>query len=182
LRDRALRTAALETVTKLLCAALALPTCVSGQTASSSGDKGVAQDSLSQVAAQLFGQPTVRISLPTYAPDLVVVQPHLIGDTLEFAGYAPGAWTLDTATVPHQILLTGITRLQVRSSAWDRGALIGLLMGASAAGAAHAAGRFHIDRGDALFAGLLSGTSGALLGGVIGALFHQWTTVYETPQ
>ena len=181
MRDRALRTAARETVTKLLFAALALPACAQAQ-AASSGDNRVAPDSLSQLAARLFGQPTVRISLPTEAPDLVVLEPHLIGDTLEFAGYAPGAWTLDTAAVPHQILLTEITRLQVRSSAWDRGALIGLVMGAAAVGAANAAGRFQIERGEALFLGLLSGTGGALLGGLIGAPFHQWKTVYETPQ
>jgi hypothetical protein len=120
--------------------------------------------------------------LPTYAPDLIVLQPRLIGDTLQFAGYAPGAWTLDTATAQHQILLTELTRLQVRSSAWDRGALIGLLMGVAAVGLANAAGRFHIEGGEALFAGLFSGTAGAMLGGVIGAPFHQWKTVYETPQ
>jgi hypothetical protein len=124
----------------------------------------------------------VRISLPTYAPDLIVLEPHLIGDTLEFAGYARGAWTLDTATVQHQILLTEITRLQVRSSAWDRGALIGFLMGAAAVGVANATGKFQIDGGETLFVGLLSGTGGALLGGLIGAPFHQWKTVYETPQ
>jgi hypothetical protein len=158
-----------------------LPTCARAQGASS-GDNRAAQDSLSLVAARLFGQPMVRISLPTYAPDLIVQEPHLIGDTLEFAGYAPGAWTLDTATVQHQILLTEITRLQVRSSAWDRGALIGLLAGAAAIGVADAAGRFHIDRGETLFVGVLFGTSGALLGGLIGAPFHQWETVYETPR
>jgi hypothetical protein len=124
----------------------------------------------------------VRISLPTYAPDLIVLEPHLIGDTLEFAGYARGAWTLDTATVQRQILLTEITRLQVRSSAWDRGALIGFLMGAAAVGVANATGKFQIDGGEALFVGLLSGTGGALLGGLIGSPFHQWKTVYETPQ
>jgi hypothetical protein len=133
------------------------------------------------MAVRIFGQRSVRISLPTYAPDLVVLEPHLIGDTLQFAGYAPGAWTLDTATAQHQILLTELTRLQVRSSAWDRGALIGLLMGVAAVGLANAAGRFHIEGGEALFAGLFSGTAGAMLGGVIGAPFHQWKTVYETP-
>ena len=123
----------------------------------------------------------VRISLSTESPDLILLQPHLVGDTLEFARDAPGAWTLDTTTGRHQILLTEITRLQIRSSAWDRGALIGFLVGAAATEAANAAGRFQIDRGETLFIGLLSGTGGALLGGLMGSLFHQWKTVYEAP-
>ncbi|HEV2085542.1 MAG TPA: hypothetical protein VGR09_10695 [Gemmatimonadales bacterium] len=144
-------------------------------------DNGIAQDSLPQVAARLFGQHMVRISLPTGAPDLILLQPRLIGDTLEFAGDAPGAWTLDTAIGRHQISLTEITRLQVRSSAWDRGAIIGLLVGAAAIEAANAAGKYQIDRGETLFMGLLGGTGGAVLGGLLGAPFHRWKTVYGAP-
>ncbi len=81
----------------LLFAALALPSRARAQGANSV-DNGVAQDSLSQVAARLFGQRVVRISLPTDAPDLILLEPDLVGDTLEFARDAPGAWTLDTAT------------------------------------------------------------------------------------
>ena len=161
----------------LLFAALALPTHVRAQGASSV-ENGVAQDSLSQVAARLFGQRVVRISLPTDAPDLILLEPHLVDDTLEFARYALGAWTLDTATGGHQILLTEITRLQIRSSAWDRGALVGFLVGATAAEAAGTGAKFRIESGERVFAGLLFGVAGAVLGGLAGSPFHRWVTVY----
>src|SRR5882724_1602893 len=115
----------------------------------------------------------VRISLPTEAPDLILLEPHLVGDTLEFARDAPGAWTLDTATGRHQVLLTEITRLQIRSSASDRGALIGFLVGATAIEAGSTAGKFRIESGERVFAGLIFGVAGAVLGGLAGSPFHR---------
>jgi len=129
----------------------------------------------------VFGQRVVRISLPTDAPDLILLEPHLVGDTLEFAGDAPGSWTLDTAIGRHQISLSEITRLQVRSSAWDRGALIGFLVGATAVEAGSTAGKFRIESGERVVAGLIFGVAGAVLGGLTGAPFHRWKTVYEAP-
>lgn len=91
-------------------ATLALPTCAKAQ-GSISVDNSAAQDSLSEIAARLFGQRMVRISLPTDAPDLILLEPHLIGDTLDFARDAPGAWTLDTATAwLNNVISVGVYR------------------------------------------------------------------------
>jgi hypothetical protein len=133
------------------------------------------------LAEQLETHSRIRIRLQSDQPDLVLLGPRLAEGAIRFERYAPGAWTLDTATGPHAIPLAAITRVQVRGSAWDIGAIVGFLVGAAAIEAVNAAGKYRIDRGESLFVGLLFGTAGAFVGGPIGVLFHKWKTVYGAP-
>jgi hypothetical protein len=144
-------------------------------------DSVLPDSALDQLGAQLQAQSRIRVRLRTDQPDLVLLGPRLDGNTVRFERYAPGAWTSDTTTGPHAIPLAAIKRLQVRSSAWDTGAIIGFLVGAAAIEAVNAAGKYQIDRGETVFVGLLFGTAGAVAGGVIAAPFHKWHTIRESP-
>jgi hypothetical protein len=163
-------------VTALAFVALARAPSASAQGAASR--TGPADDSLVELAHRLYGQSRARIRLSSGGPSLVILGPRLVGDTLQFTRYAAGSWTLDTTGGRHQILLAEVARLQVRRSAWEKGAIIGFLVGAAAIEAVNAAGKYQIDRGETLFFGLFFGTAGAFVGAPTGALFHTWKTLY----
>ena len=133
------------------------------------------------LATALQGHQQIRVRLRTHQPDLVLPGPRLDEAEIRFARYAPGSWTFDSATAPHEIPLNEIGRVQVRSSAWQTGAIIGFLVGAAAIEAVNAAGKYQIDKGETLFIGGLFGTGGAFIGGLIAAPFHHWHTVYASP-
>jgi len=133
------------------------------------------------LATALQGHEQIRVRLRTHQPDLVLLGPRLDEAEIRFARYAPGSWTFDSTTAPHQIPLNEIGRVQVRSSAWQEGAIIGFLVGAAAIEAVNAAGKYQIDKGETLFMGGLFGTGGAFVGGLIAAPFHHWHTVYASP-
>ncbi len=133
------------------------------------------------LAAALQGHGQVRVRLRTHQPDLVLLGPRLDEEEIRFDRYAPGSWTFDSTLGPHAIPLDEISRVQVRSSAWATGAIIGFLAGAAAIEAVNAAGKYQIDKGETLFIGGLFGTGGAFIGGLIAAPFHHWHTVYASP-
>ncbi len=133
------------------------------------------------LAAALPGHEQIRVRLRTHQPDLVLLGPRLDEAEIRFDRYAPGSWTFDSTTAPHQIPLNEIGRVQVRSSAWQTGAIIGFLAGAAAIEAVNAAGKYQIDKGETVFVGGLFGTGGAVIGGLIAAPFHHWHTVYASP-
>lgn len=144
---------------------------------------GVGHDSVTvaALATALQGHHQVRVRLRTHQPDLVLLGPRLEEDELRFDRYAPGSWTFDSVVAPHAIPLGEISRVQVRSSAWATGAIIGFLAGAAAIEAVNAAGKYQIDKGETLFIGGLFGTGGAFVGGLVAAPFHHWHTVYASP-
>ena len=144
---------------------------------------GVAHDSgaVADLATALAGQRMIRVRLRTEQPDLVLLGPRLGEEEIQFDRYAPGSWTFDSTLAPHAIPLNEISRVQVRSSAWQTGAIIGFLAGAAAIEAVNAAGKYQIDKGETLFIGGLFGTGGAVIGGLIAAPFHHWHTVYASP-
>lgn len=133
------------------------------------------------LATALAGHHRVRVRLRTDQPDLVLLGPRLDEGEIHFSRYAPGSWTFDSTVAPHAIPLAEISRVQVRSSVWATGAIIGFVVGAAAIEAVNAAGKYHIDKGETLFVGGLFGTGGAFLGGLIAAPFHHWHTVYAAP-
>ena len=167
-------------ITALVFFALAHDRKASAQQAGPLSGQAV-NDSLVELAHRLYGHDKARVRLMSDAPSLVILEPRVVGDTLEFARYAPGSWTLDTTAGRHQMLLAEVARLQIRRSAWDKGAIIGFLIGAAAIEAVNAAGKYQIDRGETVFFGLFFGTAGAFAGAPIGALFHKWDTVYGAP-
>lgn len=133
------------------------------------------------LATALQGHGQIRVRLRTHQPDLVLLGPRLDEAEIRFARYAPGSWTFDSTLAPHAIPLDEISRVQVRSSAWATGAIIGFLAGAAAIEAVNAAGKYQIDKGETLFIGGLFGTGGAFIGGLIATPFHHWHTVYASP-
>ncbi len=136
---------------------------------------------IADLATALQGQSRIRVRLRTHQPDLVLLGPRLVEEEIRFDRYAPGSWTFDSVVAPHAIPLDEISRVQVRSSAWATGAIIGFLAGAAAIEAVNAAGKYHIDKGETLFIGGLFGTGGAFVGGLVAAPFHHWHTVYASP-
>jgi hypothetical protein len=165
----------------LVLLSIAAPT--SGAWAQMAAPGAAARDSaaIANLATALQGHEEVRVRLRTNQPDLVLLGPRLDEAEIRFARYAPGAWTFDSALAPHAIPLNEISRVQVRSSAWQTGAIIGFLAGAAAIEAVNAAGKYQIDKGETLFVGGLFGTGGAFVGGLIAAPFHHWRTVYASP-
>jgi len=138
----------------------------------------MADSASADLAQRLNGKSRVRVSLGDWQPPVVLLGPHLGGSTFLFARYAPGAWTLDTAVGPHAIPIAQIIRIQVRSGAWDKGAIVGFLAGALAIGVVNLAGKYQIDRGETAWFELLFGTAGAAVGAPVGGLFGEWHTVY----
>lgn len=134
---------------------------------------------LADLAGHLEGQSRIRVSRQAEAAAVTLVGPRLVGRTIHFESYAPADLPRDTAGGPRDIPLREITRIQVRSGAWDKGAMVGFLAGALAIGAVNLAGKYQIDRGETLWFELLFGSAGAALGAPIGGLFTEWRTVYQ---
>jgi hypothetical protein len=130
---------------------------------------------------RLQSQSKIRVRVRASDRDLVLLGPRLDNSEIRFESYAPGSWTLDTAKGAHSLALAEVSRVQVRSSAWDKGAIIGFLVGAAAIQAVNAAGKYQIDPGETLFVGWFFGTMGAFAGAAIAAPIQKWHTVYESP-
>ena len=134
------------------------------------------------LAQHLNHQSRIRVTLEGGQPaPIVLLGPRLVGSTIQFDRYGPGAWTFDTTTRAHAIPIQEIRRIQVRGGAWDKGAIVGFLAGAMAIGAVNLAGKYQIDRGETLWFELLFGSAGAVAGAPIGGLFGEWHTVYPAP-
>jgi hypothetical protein len=130
---------------------------------------------------QMQGQSKIRVRIRASDRDLVLLGPRLDNSEIRFERYAPGSWTLDTAKGAHALSLGEVSRVQVRRSAWAKGAIIGFLAGAVAIEAVNAAGKYQIDPGETLFVGWFFGTMGAIAGAAIAAPIQRWHTVYESP-
>ena len=140
-----------------------------------------ANDSLAKLASQLLGQSEVRVRLPPDEQILLLSRPRLVADTIQFAGFVRGSWTLDTATARHEILLDETLRVEVRRSAWQKGGFIGFLAGEAALAGLRAAGKLEPGRNESLFLGTAFGLSGAIAGMIAAAPFSEWKTVYQHP-
>lgn len=138
-------------------------------------------DSLAELSSQLLGQSEVRVRLLSEEQTLLLSRPRLVADRLQFAGYVPGSWTLDTSTAPHEMLLAEILRLEVRRSVWQKGGLVGLLAGEAALAGLRASGKLEPGRNESLFLGTLFGMSGAIAGMTVAAPLSEWKTVYQHP-
>ena len=101
-----------------------------------------ANDSLVELTHRIYGQGKARIRLPSGTPDLVILGPRLVGDTLEFTQYARGSWTLDTSAGRHQVLLAAVADPRVAEMAASRGDTTAVYEAAAAVTAQ--AGRAHI--------------------------------------
>ena len=160
----------------LLVTTIGLPTQATAQSAGRS-----ASGSLAELSSQLTGQSEVRVRLPSADQTLLLSRPRLVADTLQFAGYVRGSWTLDTATALHEMLLAEIVRLDIRRSAWRKGGVIGLLAGEAALAGLRAAGKLEPGRDESLFLATAFGLSGAIGGMIAAAPFSEWKTVYQHP-
>jgi len=164
-----------------LLAALVLGLVARSANGAAQGQAPPSDSSRAMLHNQLQGQSKVRVRVRASNRDLVLLGPRLENSEIRFEQYAPGSWTLDTARGAHTLTLAEVNRVQVRSSAWDKGAIIGFLAGAVAIEAVNAAGKYQIDPSETLFVGWFFGTMGAFAGAAIAAPIQKWHTVYESP-
>ncbi|HEU4587457.1 MAG TPA: hypothetical protein VFS11_02345 [Gemmatimonadales bacterium] len=167
----------------LAASALGLVANARASAAQDQPDVGVppADSALATLRDQVHGRSKIRVRVRSSDRDLVLLGPRLDDADIRFERYEPGSWTFDSAGGAHALPLVEVSRVQVRSSAWAKGAIIGFLAGAVAIEAINAAGKYQIDSGETLFVGWFFGTMGAFAGAAIAAPIHKWHTVYESP-
>lgn len=130
------------------------------------------------LAEQIRGQARIRVRLVDYK-DLELFEPRLVDKSLQFTRFEPGGqpqWSHDSTQV---LPLVEVMRIQVRKNAAGKGAVIGLLVGGATMAAVNSAGSPpQWDHSETPLFAILGGGLGAVVGALIGAQFHSWTTIY----
>src|SRR5262249_3004008 len=165
----------MRALTLLLTLAVTVTTRLLAQ-AEVPGDSGAMAD----LADQIRGQARSRVQLVNYN-ELELLEPRLVDGSLQFWRFEPGGlptprWSHDSMQV---LPLAEVTRIQVRKSSVGKGAIIGLLVGGVTLAAVNLAGNPpQWEHSETSFFAILGGGLGAVVGALIGAQFHNWSTIY----